>query len=117
MESSYTKSKALYIAEAAADKKAEDVVVLDVQKISGFCDYFVIASASSLKKTKAISDYIADTLAEQKIKPRSIQGKQDSQWILLDYNDVVVHIFYHEIRAFYNLEKLWSDAKKVDISA
>ena len=117
MESSYTKSKALYIAEAAADKKAEDVVVLDVQKISGFCDYFVIASASSLKKTKAISDHIADTLAEQKIKPRSIQGKQDSQWILLDYNDVVVHIFYHEIRVFYNLEELWGDAKRVDISA
>jgi len=115
--SSDTKSKALYIAEAAIDMKAEDVVVLDMQKIADFCDYFVIASSSSLRKTKAISDHIADTLAKHKIKPRSIQGKQDSQWILLDYNDVVVHIFYHQVRGFYDLERLWGDAKRIGISA
>lgn len=105
------------ICNCALDKKAEDVVILDLQKVSTFCDYFVISSAGSFKKTRAIADHIEETLEGRNVKVHHAEGRQDGNWILLDYADVVVHIFCDQARAFYGLERLWADAERTEISA
>jgi ribosome-associated protein len=110
-----SREKAIAISDLAQEKKAEDIKILDVQKISGFCDYFVITAAGSFRQTAAIADHIADSLALCNIRPSHSQGRRDNHWIILDYSDVVVHVFYEETRRFYDLERLWGDA--VDIAA
>jgi len=110
------KEKALDICNLALEKKADDVVMLDMQRVSSFCDYFVITSAGSFKKTRAIADHIEASLTRKKIKPYHVEGRGDGHWILLDYGDVVVHVLYEEARDFYGLERLWGDAKHIDVS-
>ncbi len=112
-----SKQKALIISNLAVEKKAEDVKVLNMQKVAAFCDYFVIAGASSLKHAGAIAGHIEDRLAADKIKLYHSEGKIDSRWIILDYVDVVVHIFHKDTRSFYGLERLWGDAKQVKSGA
>lgn len=88
-----------------------------MMKVCGFCDYFVICSANSLRQVNAISDAILEAMEKDKIKPISrVNSNDESGWIVLDYLDVVVHIFYAPAREFYALEHLWSDAKKVRVS-
>lgn len=110
------KEKALAIGNSALEKKAEDVTILDMQKVSSFCDYFVITSAGSFKKTRAIADHIKDSLGRIRLKPYHVEGKEDGHWILLDYGDVIAHVFYEEARRFYGLERLWGDAERVTLS-
>lgn len=110
-----SKQKALIISNSALEKKAENVVILDMQKVSTFCDYFVITSASSFKKTRAIADHIEESLSKKRLRPHHIEGREDGRWILLDYGSVVVHIFYDETRGFYDLERLWGDAQRMDL--
>jgi len=110
-----SKNKALIISNFALEKKADNIVVLDMQKASSFCDYFVITSAGSFKKTKAIADHIKESLKKINIKPHHIEGTEGGQWILLDYGDVVVHIFYDQMRDFYGLERLWGDAQHIEV--
>ena len=117
MANTDSKNKALIISNLALEKKAEDVKILDMQRVAAFCDYFVIAGAGSLKHGGAIASHIKDSLAKQRIRAYHSEGKADNQWILLDYADVIVHIFQEDIRRFYDLERLWGDAKQVDISA
>lgn len=107
------KQVATFVARAAEDKKARDVVVLDLYDISVVCDYFVICSGNSSTQVKAIAENIEDRLEEEGIRVLRIEGKQDARWILLDYGSVVVHVFQEADRAFYNLEHLWGDAKVV----
>lgn len=97
------------------NKLGEDQIVLDVHKISSVCDYFVIASAASLRQVKAIVDEIEDELSEEGIKLIRKEGHNSKRWVLLDYGDIVVHIFYNEDREFYNLEKIWKDADIINI--
>lgn len=105
-------------AAAAIDKKAEDIVVLDLRGISTFTDYFVICSASSEPQLKAISSSICEQLRERFArKPISEDGYPASQWIILDYGEVIVHLFRSEKREFYSLETLWSDAKRISLDA
>jgi len=104
-------------AAAAADKKAVDIVVLDLRGISTFTDYFVICSATSEPQLKAISSSIREQNWEQFArKPLSEDGYPVSQWIILDYGDVIVHLFQGERRQFYALENLWSDAKRIEMA-
>ncbi len=105
------------IAEAALDKKAEDLVVLDVQGLSSFADYFVIMSGRSMRHVQGLAQAVDDAVSSKRIKSGDTEGLGEGQWVLLDYNDVVVHIFYAEAREFYNLEGLWHDAPKVEISS
>jgi ribosome-associated protein len=105
--------KALAIAAASLDKKAEDVVVLDVGKLTSVADYLVLCSGGSDRQVRAIADHIDGTLAQQRVHPLSIEGLSTSQWVLMDYADVVVHIFRTDVRAHYALERLWGDAKQV----
>jgi len=103
------------ISSAALEKKADDIVILDMQRVSTFCDYFVITSAGSFVKTRAIAEHIGESLAKKRLRPHHIEGKKDGNWILMDYGHVIVHIFHEDSRAFYGLERLWGDAERVEI--
>jgi ribosome-associated protein len=101
------------IAELALEKKAEDIVVMDVEKIAGFTSYFVIATGTSDVHLKTLADYIDDELAQYKVKVWHKEGLENLKWILMDYVDVVVHLFDPETREYYDLETLWADAEKI----
>jgi ribosome-associated protein len=101
-------------ARAADDKKGEDILVLDVAEIIGIVESFVIASASNTRLVRAIVDEIELQIHEQTgEKPRAVEGLRDASWVLLDYGDLVVHVFLNETREYYALERLWADAPTV----
>ena len=102
---------------AAEDKKAADVVLLDLRKAAGFADYFLICSGGNARQIRAIADSIIDALGADGTKPAHIEGYERSEWVLLDYFDFIVHIFTPEMRHFYGLERLWGNAEPVDLSA
>ena len=112
-----TPKRLAYLAgKLALDKKATDVKILDLRKLSPICDFFVICSASVEIHAKAIADSIIENLEKKGIRAWHHEGYQASRWILLDYVDVVVHIFLNEVRDFYELEKLWGDAETEELS-
>ncbi len=102
--------------ELALEKKAFDVRILELGKLSSVCDFFVICSASVELHAKAIADWITENLRRRQIDYWHNEGYQACRWILLDYVDVVIHIFLPEVREFYALEKLWGDAKMEELS-
>lgn len=102
---------------AAEDKKAVDMIVLDLRKAAGFTDYFVICSGTNPRQIRAIADATTEALAEDGAKPAHIEGYERSEWILLDYFDFIVHIFMPATREFYGLEKLWGDAERIEVPA
>ncbi len=97
-------------------KKAKDIKLVEIRNLSSLGDYFVIASAASNTQVKAIADEVEEEMTKLGFEPNKVEGRQSAQWILLDYYDVMVHVFQEEARSFYNLERLWSDAPQVDIS-
>lgn len=97
------------------DKKAGDVLVLMLSNLTIIADYFVICSGDSTIHTRAISDWIEESLKKLGVRPLRIEGQTHGHWILLDYGSVVVHVFEKETRAYYELEKLWIDADRVDV--
>jgi len=99
---------------AVEDKKATDVVVLDLRKAAGFTDFFVICSGSNSRQIRAIADHVVEMLGEQGIKPSHVEGNDRSEWILLDYFDFIVHVFAAPTRAFYALERLWGNAERIE---
>jgi len=98
------------IVEVASDKLAEDIVLLDVRELCSFADYFVICSGSSQRQTSAIADEIDKALHKKGPKLQHKEGDVESGWLLMDYGDVIVHIFGAEEREFYKLDKLWAQA-------
>ncbi|HIX70485.1 MULTISPECIES: ribosome silencing factor [Enterococcus] len=108
----------LEVAVKAADSKhAEDLIALDVREISLLADYFVICSANSERQINAIIEEIVDKEEAAGVEVKRIEGKDGAKWVLIDLNEVIVHVFSNSERAFYNLEKLWSDAPLVDLTA
>ena len=102
---------------AALDKKAEDVVVLDLRKAGGFTDYFVICTGGNSRQITAIADSVRDTLKRDlDERPTLMEGIDRSEWILLDYFNFVVHVFSRDCRAFYGLERLWGNAERHEVS-
>lgn len=97
------------------DKKAEDIRVIDISDVSVMADYFIIASGKNRNQVQAMADSVEEKLHEEGIHPRQIEGYQTANWILMDFNDVIIHIFNEEDRMFYNLEKIWLDGKIIDI--
>lgn len=104
------------IVKALDSKKADDIQVLKIKDLTIISDYFVIANGNSSTQTKAIADEVEYKMKEQGIAPDRTEGYQGANWIILDYNDIIVHVFYKETRNYYNLERLWSDAEKIDVS-
>ena len=103
-------------AHAALDKKAIDVAVLDLQGLSTIADFFLVCSARSTTQAETIAEAIRGALRAEGVRPRHNEGSAESGWLLLDYGDVVVHVFLEETRGFYALERLWGSAKRFEIS-
>lgn len=99
--------------DIASDKQATDIVMLDIRNLTTFADYFVICSAGSERQLGAITNALRDTLSEEHVKPLHSEGIGESGWVLMDYGDVIVHVFTPAERAYYGLEKLWSAAPAV----
>ena len=102
-------------ARCADEKKASDIVVLRLSAITEFTDYFVICSGSSTKQTQTIADEVVDQLKAFKVRPLHTEGYSTGEWILVDYGIFVVHVFTEKSRQFYDLERLWRDAERVDV--
>jgi len=102
-------------AQAALDTKAEDLVILDVRGLTTFTDYFLIMSGKSTRHVQALAETIEGKFRSKRIKTSSAEGLREAMWVLLDFDDIVVHIFYHEQRKFYDLEGLWSEGKHVEV--
>ena len=102
----------LYI-KAALGKKAYKIVALDVRELTSIADIFIICSGRSNRQVSAIAEYISTELKSHKIRPLSVEGMREGHWVLLDYGHVIIHVFYEPIRDFYDLEGLWSDAKRI----
>lgn len=108
-------AKALLVAEAARDRKAGDLVALDVRELSSFADTFVLATGSSDRHVRGIAEAIEGTLAARGERPLGVEGSKEGRWILMDLGDVIVHVFQAEVRAHYDLERLWSDAPLLEL--
>lgn len=98
------------------DKKADDIRVIDISEVSVMADYFIIASGKNRNQVQAMADNVEEKLHDVGTFPRQIEGYQTANWILMDFNDVIVHVFNEEDRLFYNLEKIWLDGKQIDIA-
>jgi ribosome-associated protein len=103
--------------KAAEDKQAKDLQVLDLRKAAGFTDYFVICTGTNARQIRTIADAVMESLAALGVKPAVTEGYEQSEWILLDYFDFIVHVFAPETRMFYGLERLWGSAERVEIPA
>ena len=101
---------------AALDKKASEVVILDLRKTPAFTDFFVLCSGQSTRQVKAIADGVEETLRAVKIRPAHVEGYDRAEWILMDYFTFIVHVFTPQTRAFYSLERLWGDAERIEVS-
>lgn len=102
--------------EALADKKGEDIRVIDIAGISVLADYFIIANGTNQNQLQAMRDAADEALYKAGVKVQQIEGNQSSTWILMDYGDIIIHIFSKEDRLFYDLERTWRDGKIVDVS-
>ena len=102
-------------AELALERKASDVVVLELRGISTATDYFVIASGTSDVQVKAIADHVRDELKKDSVRPEHLEGFRGGRWVLMDYVNFVVHVFHPQAREFYQLERLWGDAPRWDV--
>ncbi len=101
---------------AAAEKKAHDLVVLDLREVASFTDYFVIASGTNVRQVQAVADEIVERVRKgHRSKPARVEGYSSAEWVLLDYGDFIVHVFEEKARRFYDLERLWRDAARVPV--
>lgn len=103
---------------AAGEKKAHDLVVLDLREVASFTDYFAIASGTNVRQVQAIADAVQEQLRKQlRVKPARVEGYNSAEWVLLDYGDFIFHVFEEKSRRFYDLERLWRDAARVPLPA
>jgi ribosome-associated protein len=110
-----SRQRALLCINASLEKKAKDLIILKVQELSAFADYFIIVSGTSDRQVRAIATAIQENLKKAQILPLGIEGEAAGQWILMDYNDVIIHIFLDTVRTFYDLERLWSEAPRMTV--
>ncbi len=100
--------------DALEDKKGVNIKVIDISSISILADYFIIAGGTNENQVKALADNVEEKLAEVEITPKQIEGYDNANWILMDYQDVIIHIFNEQDRLFFDLERIWSDGQLVD---
>ncbi len=99
------------IADALEEKKAEDITIIDIREVSPIADFFIVANGSNQNQLQAMRDAVDEAMYTHQIHARQVEGNQNSTWILMDYEDVIVHIFSREDRLFYDLERIWRDGK------
>ena len=104
------------VVKAALDKKAFDVVVLDLRHTPAFTDFFILCSGQSQRQVKAITDGIEEALRAAKVRPAHVEGYDRAEWVLMDFFTFIVHVFTPQTRLFYSLERLWGDAERIDVS-
>jgi ribosome-associated protein len=104
------------VVRAALDKKAMDVVVLDLRNTPAFTDFFVLCSGQNQRQVKAIADAVEESLRAAKVRPAHVEGYDRAEWVLMDFFTFIVHVFTPQTRAFYSLERLWGDAERIDVS-
>ncbi|MBE5909649.1 ribosome silencing factor [Pseudobutyrivibrio sp.] len=109
-----SREMAKIVCKALEDKKAIDVKAIDISEVSVMADYFIVASASNINQLNAMQDEVDRVLYEQGIHAKSIEGNRQSTWVLMDYEDVIVHLFDEEDRLFYDLERIWKDGVIID---
>jgi len=102
--------------QTAVDKKGEDIVLMDVSKVSGFADYFLIMSGRSTRHVQGLASALDEKMSRKRISNLKAEGLDEGHWVLLDFDDIIVHIFYHEERPVYDLEGLWHDAPRIDLT-
>lgn len=115
MENTLSKLMAKLAITALEDKKAEDIRIIDISEVSVVADYFIIATGNNRSQMQALSDNVQETLGRAGYEMKQVEGYQTANWILMDFGDVIVHIFDKENRLFYNLERIWRDGKQIDI--
>lgn len=108
---------ALSARSASEDKKGIEPLILDIRSLTDIADYFFLVHGTSDRHVRTIADAIVEQLSEKKVEPLHVEGRRDAIWILLDYGSVIVHVFHHQARKFYSLERLWGDAKIVRAKA
>ncbi|MBI5286732.1 MAG: ribosome silencing factor [Deltaproteobacteria bacterium] len=111
-----SKKKALHLAELALARKAEEPIILDIRELSSVADYLTICSGTSDRQVQAIATSIEEGLANMGIKPLGVEGVSGGRWVLMDYADVIAHIFLEPVRLFYDLEGLWAEAPRVKVT-
>ena len=110
-----TMTVAQHVVQACEDVKGKDIVVLEVASISDVADFFIVASGRSDRQVQGITNRVMEELARMGIKPLSVEGYEDGQWVLIDCGDVVVHVFYEPVRELYDLESLWMRARRLEM--
>ena len=117
LESGQLDERVLLTLHAAGEKKAFDVVVLDLREVASFTDFFVITTGANERQVQAISDEVYETLKRSGSAAARVEGYKTAEWILLDYGDFIVHVFEQKARKFYDLERLWREAKRIEVPA
>lgn len=112
-----TKNFAILALEALEDKKAEDISIIDISEVSVIADYFIIAAGKNKNQIQALSDAVDEKLGRAGLPLRQIEGYNNANWILLDFGDIIVHVFDKENRLFYDLERIWRDGKQMDLES
>jgi ribosome-associated protein len=106
--------KALLCLKIIRERKAVDPILFEVGTLTSITDYFLITSGNSSRQVQAIGQHVLRRMREEGFKPYGIEGEEEGQWVLMDYGEVVIHVFYHPVRAFYDLEGLWIEAPRVE---
>lgn len=112
-----SKEKALLVADWLDAKQAENIIIMDVTNMSSVTDITMVVSARGVKHAKALADHVLEKCAEEKIEFLTVEGQQTGEWVLVDLNDVLIHVFLDELREFYNIEGMWSEAPRIEFNA
>ena len=115
MTENNSRERALLLTRFALEKKAYDLVLMEVRELTSVADYFIICSGRSDRQVQSIAQGIEQSLRKFGIRPHSVEGAARGQWVLMDFSDVIVHIFYQPVREFYDLEGLWADAPRPEL--
>jgi ribosome-associated protein len=109
-----SKEKSVFCAQAALEKKAFDITILELKKASSLTDYFLICSGRSDRQVQAIAQSIEEKMGKKGMRPLGEEGMREGRWVLMDYDDVVIHIFYDQVRRYYDLDGLWIEAPRIN---
>ena len=110
-----SKEMASLVCSALEEKKAEDIKIINIEEVSVMADYFIIASGKNRNQVQAMADSVEEMLGKEGVNPKQIEGYRTANWILMDYRDVIVHVFDSENRLFYDLERIWRDGKSISV--